>query len=207
MNFTQLNPDLSHPCPSSKHCFAGFVTSQCVSLPDTKACLDFVDEETLRHSEKKEESGASPHTLQWKKSQQNFYYSWEQKKSVLRASVISNHKRLKIEGKRTVSKLIKQSEQSGGWSEMSIRTYIYCICCQIFPSLIHLFLHLVSIFATKVLQSKSFSKTSRKPSGLGFTLVYTQSALYLMDFILDCNEIEVVPWFPNFVNNSSFGMT
>ena len=103
MIFTHLEAFTN--CQNKKNCYEGSVSSKCVSLPETKACLDFVDEE---------EKNQHRHTLQWHKHTQNFYYSWENKRQVLRASVISNAKRLKIEGKRKVSNLIKDSDKGSG---------------------------------------------------------------------------------------------
>jgi len=139
MIFTHL--EASTNCQNKKNCYEGSVSSKCVSLPETKACLDFVDEE---------EKNQHRHTLQWHKHTQNFYYSWENKRQVLRASVISNAKRLKIEGKRKVSNLIKDSDKgSGGWWKMLTTKYLKL-------HLLPLFYHWILSFFNSIFAKKFF---------------------------------------------------
>lgn len=91
----------SNECKPNQACFEGIINSRCVNLEGTEACIEYADAEV-------QQSSSPGNTYHWNNTRQNFYYAW-QSNNILRASVISNHKKLKVEGKQQVIKFVKNS--------------------------------------------------------------------------------------------------
>ena len=97
----------SAACDDNHECFQGRINSRCVSLEGTAACLDYAEHELNPEFD-------SHVVMRWNNTRQNFYYSWDGDSSILTASIVSNHKKLKLEGKREVTNLVKHSVQNNG---------------------------------------------------------------------------------------------
>jgi hypothetical protein len=95
--------------------YSAVLNSGCKALPDTEACLQYVDKLQIDKTERS--ATIIDSTMIWENTKQTFYYYWDNDNLLLHMSAVKNEKKLKIEAKNDLKTLVRINMQNAGNEE------------------------------------------------------------------------------------------